>query len=135
MKESFRVYDPVAYLKTDKDISAFIDAALETGDPSFVTEALGVAARAKGMTRVARDAGLTPHSLYKSLRKGGKPEFSTVMRLMTAFDLTLVAKTQKKVVKKHKRTVTKNPATGRYNRSTEHHTAHADMKVKARRRA
>lgn len=80
-------WDSTQYLETDADIAIYIEAALETGDPEFLAYALGIVARAKGMTAVARKAGLTRASLYKALSAKGKPEFATIMRVMQALNL------------------------------------------------
>ena len=60
-------WDPADHLKTDEDMAAYLEAALEEGDPALVAAALGDIARAKGMTQVAREAGLGRESLYKAL--------------------------------------------------------------------
>jgi probable addiction module antidote protein len=77
------------YLDTEERQLAYITAALETGDPDFVRDALGLVARARGMAQIARSAGLNRESLYKALGQAGNPEFSTVMRIMRALGLTL----------------------------------------------
>ncbi|MEA2782028.1 MAG: hypothetical protein QOK29_3572 [Rhodospirillaceae bacterium] len=96
MKEKYTVFDPAEHLKSDTAIAEFIVAAIETNDAAFIAEALGVAARAKGMSKVARDAGLARESLYRSLRKGGRPELSTLMRIMHVFGLKLAAQPEPK---------------------------------------
>ena len=75
-------WDAAEHLKDDADVAAYVEAALEDGDHHVVAAALGDVARAKGMTQVARDAGLGRESLYKSLSPDGNPEFSTVMRVL-----------------------------------------------------
>lgn len=82
-------WDSTQYLETDEDISIYLDAALETGDPAFIAYALGIVARAKGMTSIARKAGLTRASLYKALSREGKPEFATILRVINALNLRL----------------------------------------------
>jgi len=64
---------------------------LETGDPAFIADALGVIARARGMTELARDAGLSRESLYRALRADGNPELATVMKVIRALGLRLSA--------------------------------------------
>jgi probable addiction module antidote protein len=61
--------------------------ALETGDPAFVADALGVVARARGMSEVAREAGVSRESLYRALSAEGNPEFGTVMKVAQALGL------------------------------------------------
>ena len=84
-------FDAAEYLDTPKKQAAYINAAFEAGDPDFVRDALGVIARAQGMTDVARAANLNRESLYKALGDTGNPEFATVMRVLSALGLTLIA--------------------------------------------
>jgi probable addiction module antidote protein len=84
-------WDPVDHLRTDLDMAAYLEAALEEGDPTLVAAALGDIARAKGMTQVARDAGLGRESLYKALSPAGNPEFSTILKVVAALGLQLHA--------------------------------------------
>jgi len=86
-------WDSAEYLQTDEDIAAYLDAVLEEDDPALVTYALGVIARAKGMSQIAREAGLSRESLYKSLSAEGNPEFSTVLKVIKALGLRLHAQT------------------------------------------
>jgi probable addiction module antidote protein len=72
-----------------EDIAAYLEAAFEDGDPAVITHALGVVARAEGMTEVARRAGLTRASLYKALSENGRPEFETVLKVLRALGLKL----------------------------------------------
>ncbi len=82
-------WDPVEYLQTEEDIVAYLEAALDENDAAVVAAALGDIARAKGMTHVAREAGLGRESLYKALSSGGNPEFATVLRVVRALGLRL----------------------------------------------
>jgi probable addiction module antidote protein len=82
-----RPFDPARYLDSDEAIAGYMTEAFETEDPAFITHALGVAARARGMTQVAKDAGLSRESLYKALSDKGNPEFSTVLRVAKALGL------------------------------------------------
>jgi probable addiction module antidote protein len=84
-------FDPAEYLDTDEAVTEYLTAALETGDVAFITDALGVVARAKGMTQIAHDAGLSRESLYKALRSEGNPTFATVLKVMHAMGLKLTA--------------------------------------------
>jgi len=65
-KAKTRVYDASEYLKTEKDMNAYFEAALEEGDPAIVVQALGVIAKARGMTEIAHKTGLRRESLYKA---------------------------------------------------------------------
>src|ERR1700676_2125307 len=84
-------FDAADYLDTEERQVAYITAALETGDADFVRDALGLIARARGMSEIARNAGLNRESLYKALGETGNPEFATVMRIVRALGLTLSA--------------------------------------------
>src|SRR5262249_59577221 len=80
-------WDAAAYLKTDRDIAHYLEAVFEDGDPALVAAALGDVARAKGMARIAKAAGLGRESLYKALLSGGDPEFATVLKVVRALGL------------------------------------------------
>jgi len=82
-------FDPAEYLDSDEAIAIYMTDALETGDPSFVADALGVVARARGMSEVARQASVSRESLYRALSADGNPELGTVMRVMQALGLHL----------------------------------------------
>jgi len=82
-------WDSADHLKTAADIAAYLEAAFEDGDPALIGHALGVVARAKGMTEVAQRAGVGRQSLYKALSAGGHPEFSTVLQVVHALGLKL----------------------------------------------
>jgi probable addiction module antidote protein len=82
-----RPFDPAKYLDDDGAIAEYLTDALETGDPAFVSDALGVVARARGMSDVARTAGMSRESLYRALSADGNPKFETVLRVMHALGL------------------------------------------------
>ncbi len=82
-------FDPAEHLNTPEAIAAYLEEALAIGDPAFIVDAIGVVARSKGMTAIARTTGLGRESLYKSLRKDGHPEFTTVLRVFDAVGLRL----------------------------------------------
>ncbi len=86
-----RPWDPAEHLESEEDIAAYLEAALDEGDPSLVAAALGDIARAKGMAQIARDTGLGRESLYKALSPEGNPEFATVMKVVRALGLKLHA--------------------------------------------
>lgn len=83
------IWDPADHLSTADDVAAYLEAALQDGDPQLVAAALGDIARAKGMSQVARDAGLGRESLYKSLSSSGNPELATVLKVISALGLQL----------------------------------------------
>jgi probable addiction module antidote protein len=84
-------WDAADYLESPEDMAAYLEAALEDGDPAVVAAALGDIARAKGMTSVARETGLGRESLYKALSSGGNPELGTVLRVLPALGVRLHA--------------------------------------------
>jgi probable addiction module antidote protein len=82
-------WDASDHLETKEDIVAYLEAALEDGEPSLVAAALGDVARSRGMTNIARETGLGRESLYKALSTEGHPEFSTVIKVLQALGLRL----------------------------------------------
>ena len=90
-KTETRPWDAVEHLNTAADMAAYLEAALEDGDPTLITAVLGDLARAKGMAQLARDTGLGRESLYKALSAEGNPEFATVLKVIRALGLKLHA--------------------------------------------
>jgi probable addiction module antidote protein len=90
-KTKTRPWDAAEYLTTQKEMAAYLEAALEEGDASLFAAALGDIARAKGMTEIARQTGLGRESLYKALSPEGNPEFSTVLKVVESLGLKLHA--------------------------------------------
>jgi probable addiction module antidote protein len=88
----FYDYDPADALKTPEAIAYFVGDALETGDAGYIANATGVAARAKGMTRLAKASGLAREQLYKSLSEDGNPTLTTVLAVIKALGLELAVK-------------------------------------------
>jgi probable addiction module antidote protein len=88
-KTTTTIWDPASHLSCAEDVAAYLEAALQEGDPQIVAAALGDIARAKGMSQIARDAGLGRESLYKSLSSSGNPELATVLRVISALGLQL----------------------------------------------
>jgi probable addiction module antidote protein len=84
-------WDAAEHLKSDADMIAYLEAALEDGDPALIAAALGDIARAKGMSGVARDTGLGRESLYKALSSEGNPGLATVLKVVKALGLRLHA--------------------------------------------
>ena|SRR5579864_2831690 len=87
-------YDVAEHLRTPREMAAYLEACLEeaNGDAAFVAKAIGDIARAKGMARVARDAGLSRESLYKALSGDRSPGFDTILKVIEALGLKLHAK-------------------------------------------
>jgi probable addiction module antidote protein len=90
-KTKTKRWDAADHLKSDADVIAYLEAAFEDGDSGVVAAALGDIARAKGMTKVARQAGLGRESLYKALSAGGNPELGTILRVVRALGIKLHA--------------------------------------------
>ncbi len=91
MPEKTTRFDVADYLKTDTAIQVFLNEVAQTGDAADFLHALNVASRAKGMTAVALQSGVTRASLYKSLADGGNPRFDTVFKVCQALGVKLVA--------------------------------------------
>jgi len=90
-KTRTRKWDAAEHLRTDADMAAYLEAALEDGDPALVAATLGDIARAKGMSGIAKETGLGRESLYKALSPEGNPEISTVLKVIKALGLRLHA--------------------------------------------
>lgn len=86
-------YDVAEHLRTPKEMAAYLEACIEeaNGDAAFIAKALGDIARAKGMAKVAHDAGLSRESLYKALSGERSPEFDTILKVVEALGLKLHA--------------------------------------------
>jgi len=84
-------FDMAQQLKTEADIAAYVSMVIEDGEMGELAHALGVAAKARGMSEVAQAAGMTRESLYKALRPNAKPRFETINRVCGALGVKLVA--------------------------------------------
>lgn len=87
--ETTTKWDASEYLETEEDMAAYLNAALEDGDTSVIVAALGDIARAKGMTQLSKETGITRDGLYKALSPTGNPSFDTVQKVVKAFGLKL----------------------------------------------
>ena len=87
--KDLKKFDVVDYLKTEKDIVAYLSAVLEDGDPALFVAAIGDIARAKGMTEIAKKSGVTRESLYRALKVEARPRFETVTRVVQALGMKL----------------------------------------------
>ncbi len=92
-KTRTRSWDAADHLQTEEDQLLYLEAAFEEGDATLIAAALGDIARARGMTEVARRAGLGRESLYKALSMDGNPQLDTILRVMQALGLRLHATT------------------------------------------
>jgi probable addiction module antidote protein len=84
-------FDLAEQLKTEADIATYLTIVLEEGDSSELAHALGVAARARGMSEIAKQSGLSREALYKALRSDAQPRFETISRVCAALGVKLVA--------------------------------------------
>lgn len=82
-------FDVAEHLRTPEEMAAYLEACLEEaeGDAAFVAKALGDIARAKGMTQIARDTGLSRESLYRALSGERTPTFDTILKVVRALGL------------------------------------------------
>ncbi len=92
--KKLKVFDPAEYLDDPKAIAAYLEEAFDTGDAQFIADAMGVVARASGMSEIAKSAGLSRESLYKALSADGNPELGTVLRVINALGLKLAIEPQ-----------------------------------------
>jgi probable addiction module antidote protein len=92
MPEKLTPFDPAEWLTSDQAVADFMVAAFETDDPAYIAHALGVVARAKGMTQIARQTGLSREQLYRSFSAEGNPTLRTTLAVMKALGVELSAK-------------------------------------------
>jgi len=92
MNEPVYAYDPAEALESEESIAVFLSDALETGDSAYIAKAMGVVARAKGMTELARETGLSREQLYRSFSEQGNPTLKTMLALMRALGVDMTVK-------------------------------------------
>jgi probable addiction module antidote protein len=85
-------FDSAELLDSPKAIAAYVEAAFEGGDTALIAHALGAAARARGMTQIAHDAGMSRDAVYKALSRDGNLTLATLSKVMGALGLRLTAK-------------------------------------------
>ncbi|MES2308192.1 MAG: addiction module antidote protein [Verrucomicrobiota bacterium] len=92
-KTKTTIYDVAQHLRNSKEMAAYLEATIEeaNGDAAMIAKALGDIARAQGMSKVARQTGLSRESLYKALSGERSPEFGTILKVMNALGLKLHA--------------------------------------------
>jgi probable addiction module antidote protein len=83
------LFDPAEYLDTPEAVAEYLAAAFESGEHAVIADALGVAAKARGMSQLARETGLARPALYRALSPEGHPEFDTVLKVLRALGVTL----------------------------------------------
>ncbi|MCX7148863.1 MAG: putative addiction module antidote protein [Rhodocyclales bacterium] len=84
-------FDLAEQLKSEEDIAAYLTMVIEEGDTSELAHALGLAARARGMSEIAKASGITREALYRALRPDASPRFDTINRVCAALGVRLVA--------------------------------------------
>lgn len=92
MKTETTRWDSADYLTDAEAIAAYLEAAFEDGEPQVIAHSLGVVARAKGMTAIAKEAGVTREALYRALSENGDPRLTTLLGVMKALGLQLSLK-------------------------------------------
>jgi len=92
MSEKLTAYDPAEDLNSDEAIATFMAEAFESGDAGYIAHALGVVARAKGMTQIAKETGLSREQLYRSFSESGNPTLKTTIAVMKALGIELTAR-------------------------------------------
>lgn len=92
MTDKLTRYDPAEDLNSDAAIATFMAVAFETGDAGYIAHALGVVARAKGMSEIARETGLSREQLYRSFSERGNPTLKTTLAVMRALGVDMTAK-------------------------------------------
>ena len=92
MAEKLTTFDPAEHLDSEEAIAYFMSDAFETNDPAYIAHALGVVARAKGMTQIANQTGLSREQLYRSFSAEGNPTLRTTLAVMKALGIELSAK-------------------------------------------
>jgi probable addiction module antidote protein len=93
---TFSGFDAADYLRDEADIAAYLEAAVAQDDPAVLARALGAIVRARNMSELARDTGLTRQSLYKSLSGRGNPSLDTIMRVTNALGYQITFKKRRK---------------------------------------
>ncbi len=88
-------FDVADFLTSDARIAAYLEEAFEDGEPAFIARALGDIARAKGMTQMSKDTGISREALYRSLSEKGNPRLSTLVEVVRALGLKLVVMPEK----------------------------------------
>jgi probable addiction module antidote protein len=92
MSDKVYDYDPAAALESEEAVAVFLADALETGDSAYIAKAMGVVARAKGMTELAHETGLSREQLYRSFSEQGNPTLKTMLVVMRALGVDLTAR-------------------------------------------
>lgn len=89
MAAKTRAWNAETALDTPERIALYLEAVFEDGDPHLISAAIGDAAKAYGMSRLAKETGLSRESLYRSLSDEGNPELSTLLKVLTVLGVKL----------------------------------------------
>ncbi len=92
MGEKLTTFDPAELLTSDESVATFMADAFDTSDAGYIAHALGVVARARGMSEIAKETGLSREQLYRSLSDRGNPTLKTTLAVMKALGIELTAK-------------------------------------------
>ncbi|MCY0388531.1 putative addiction module antidote protein [Robbsia sp. Bb-Pol-6] len=92
MSEKLSTYDPAAALVDSEEIAVFMADAFETGDVGYIAKALGIVARARGMSQIASETGLSREQLYRSFSENGNPTLKTTLAVMKALGVEITTK-------------------------------------------
>lgn len=92
MTEKLTTFDPAQHLSSPQAIAGFIDDAFESGGPAYIAHAFDIVAKAKGMTTVAKQNGLSREQLYRSFSKEGNPTLHSMLAVMKVFGIRMSAK-------------------------------------------
>ena len=95
MTEKLTPFDAAEYLESEEDVAVFLNEAFATGNPGYIAHAIGVVARAKGMTDLANKTGIAREQLYRSLSGDANPTLKTMFRVLNALDIKLTAVPQR----------------------------------------
>jgi len=87
MAQKTKAFDAAAYLESEEDIREFMAAAFESGDAAHIARCVGIVARARNMSQLARDVGMSRAALYRALSGEGNPEFATIVKVLNALGI------------------------------------------------
>lgn len=105
-------FDAAEYLDNDEAVAIFMSEAMGTADPTYIAHAFGIVARAKGMSKIAEDTGLSREQLYRSFSENGNPTLKTVLSVMKSLGLELRAQPRAKKHAMRLRTVARAGGSG-----------------------
>lgn len=89
MASKVKPWDVAEFLNSEEDVRHYLEAAFEDGDPALIRSAFADVARARGMTALAKDSGVSRETLYKAFSEGGNPTLDTLMKVTKALGVRL----------------------------------------------